>query len=334
MTNHTKTAENLDKQYTTKYENLSFTPVFIMGVQRSGTSILYKILAETQSFNIVTAYHLIQYPELIHLHETNNETKKKQHLADYFSQQAQMDRGIDRLKITPDFPEEYGFILAQTSKKSMMTPENYPTFHALCQKIQYISDPTKPILLKNPFDFSNFLFIKKMLPNARFVFIHRNPLKTLNSQLKATRSLLHKKNSYMSLLSPEYNQLFERRLLLAYYRFLHSGRTNLRIRSALKNLDRHTSKIITDIDSLPKEDYINITYEQLCTKPQQNIETIMDFLKYKIEKQPKYTTLIKPRKTKWLPEITKNKEQILDTLESYIHYCNYDKTTLLATLEQ
>ncbi|MBU1941907.1 MAG: sulfotransferase, partial [Candidatus Thermoplasmatota archaeon] len=67
----TKTSGNPDAQYTTKYENLSFAPVFIMGIQRSGTSILYKILSETQSFNIITAYHLIKYPELIHLHETN-----------------------------------------------------------------------------------------------------------------------------------------------------------------------------------------------------------------------------------------------------------------------
>jgi hypothetical protein len=60
----------------------------------------------------------------------------------------------------------------------------------MCKKIQFIAGNDKPILLKNPYDFPNFLYIKRVFPNARFVFIHRNPLKTISSTLNAIKMIL------------------------------------------------------------------------------------------------------------------------------------------------
>ena len=42
------TDENLDKKHLEKLENIEFQPVFILGLHRSGTSILYKILIATK----------------------------------------------------------------------------------------------------------------------------------------------------------------------------------------------------------------------------------------------------------------------------------------------
>lgn len=318
-----------DDQYLTKYENQPFTPIFIMGIQRSGTSILYKILNETHNFNIVTAYHLIQYPELIHNHINNKEHHAKEHLTKILTQHSQQDRGIDRLKVTPDFPEEYGFLLTQKTQTSTTTNENIPLLRSLCQKIQYTAHNKKPLLLKNPFDFSNFLLIHKNLPNAKFIFIHRNPLKTLNSQIKATRTLLQQKSAYMALLSPEYDKLFDKKITLSYYRFLYSDKTPLRLHNAIKNLQSHTSKLIQDITQIPKETYYSTTYEDLCNQPKQCIDSIMDFLKTDIQTQPNYINLIAPRKTNWLQEISKNKEKILQKFKEYLDFCGYDIETLM-----
>jgi hypothetical protein len=318
-----------DDHYIDYYKNQEFTPIFIMGIQRSGTSILYKILNETQSFNITTAYHLIKYPELVHNHINKKEHKAKQYLTTTLSQHAQQDRGIDRLKVTPDFPEEYGFLLAQKTQKSYLTTENLPYLKTLCQKIQYISASKKPILLKNPFDFSNFLLIQKNISHAKFIFIHRNPLKTLNSQINATRSLLQEKSTYMALLSPEYDRLFNKKIMLSYYRFLYSDKTPLRLRSAINNLYQHTTQILHDLPKIPKKNYYTITYEELCNNPQNSIENIMRFLKYDIKKKPDYLELVAPRKTKWLPEILKNKDKILQKFQEYLEYCGYNNDTLM-----
>ena len=318
-----------DATYYTKYSTLDFQPIFIMGVQRSGTSILYKILNETATFNIVTAYHLIKFSELIYNHEKQIESEIKRHLMETLSKNMQQDRGIDRLQVTPDFPEEYGFLLTQKTNSSKLTPKGVSYFKALCQKIQFITDTNKPLLLKNPFDFANVVFIKKQFPNAKFIFIHRNPLKTLNSQIKATQTLLDRKSPYMALLSPEYNHLFEHHITLAYYRFLYSDKTPLRLHSAVKNLKQQTTQLLHDISKIPSEDYIDITYEQLCIEPKKCVENIMQFLTYDINNNPDYPKLIAPRTTKWLPEISKNKEKILTKLQPYLDYCKYQKESLM-----
>ena len=56
---------NPDQDYIQDLEQVDFQPVFILGMHRSGTSILYKMLTATDTYNPVTAYHLINYNELL-----------------------------------------------------------------------------------------------------------------------------------------------------------------------------------------------------------------------------------------------------------------------------
>jgi hypothetical protein len=117
------------------------------------------------------------------------------------------DRKIYRVKISPDLPEEYGFILDRTKeRKPQIIPSNFSLFMEACQKIQFISDRNKLLLLKNPWDFSNFVFIKKRLPKAKFIFIHRHPLQVINSQLKMARSILEEQSIYAAMLCEPYRQ--------------------------------------------------------------------------------------------------------------------------------
>lgn len=36
-------------------------PVFILGLHRSGTTILYEMLASTGAFDVLTAWHVIEF---------------------------------------------------------------------------------------------------------------------------------------------------------------------------------------------------------------------------------------------------------------------------------
>lgn len=314
-----------DNQYLNKLEGINFQPIFIMGVQRSGTSILYKILTATQLFNQVTAYHLIKYPEILHNHINNKEQNVKKDLADYFKQHSQSDRGIDSLNITPDFPEEYGFLLGQKTEQTRLTPKNFPIFVELCKKIQFISDSKEPLLLKNPWDFSNFTYIKQVFPNAKFIFIHRNPLKTLNSQIKAMRSLLENKSNYMALLSPWYNHIFNNKLRLAYYRFLYSSNTPLRVNSAIKTLTENADYFLKNIEILNEEEYICVRYEDMCKDPEPTISKIIEFLGLKIKSNIPYCDFIKTRETILLKEIQIRKSIIFKKMKAYLFYCGYSE---------
>jgi len=323
MKNIDSTAD-LDIQYLNKIINISFKPVFIMGLQRSGTSILYKMLGATNCFNIVITYHIIKYNELLYNHINNLEDNAKDNLAEFFIHQSQMTRGIDRLQVTPDFPEEYGFLLSKKTKQSRLNQGNLSVFTELCNKIQFISNSKKLLLLKNPFDFSNFIYIRKIFPNARFIFIHRNPMKTLNSQLKAMRTLLQNKSVYMAMLSPWYDKVFDSSIRLRYYRFLYSSRTPLRAISAIKRIAREIDIFLENVDLFQKdEDYINIRYEDRCRDPQSTITDIMKFLDLPLQSKLNYRDFIKPRKTVLLEELKRREKFIYKRMDKYITYCKY-----------
>ena len=314
----------LDMQYLDKIKNISFKPVFIMGLQRSGTSILYKMLGATNCFNVITAYHIIKYNELLHNHINNLEDDVKDKLSEFIRDQSQMTRGIDQLQITPDFPEEYGFLLAQKTKQSRLNKNNLSLFTELCKKIQFISDSKKPLLMKNPFDFSNFIYIRKVFPNANFIFIHRNPMKTLNSQIKAMQILLQNKSTYMAMLSPWYDQVFDSNIRLRYYRFVYSSRTPIRVTSSIKRIANETNIFLKNIDVLLKdEEYINVRYEDLCQDPRSIIADIMKFLDMPLQSNLNYLDFIKPRKTVFLKELQRREKFISKRMYKYFTYCKY-----------
>jgi len=323
MKNIDSTAD-LDIQYLDKIKNISFQPVFIMGLQRSGTSILYKMLGATNCFNVVIAYHIVKYNELLHNHINNLEDNAKDNLSEFFRHQSQMTRGIDQLQITPGFPEEYGFLLAQKTKQSRLNQNSLSLFTELCKKIQFISDSKKPLLLKNPFDFSNFTYIQKAFPNSKFIFIHRNPMNTLNSQLKAMRTLLQNKSAYMAMLSPWYNQVFNSSIRLRYYRFLYSLHTPLRATSAIRKIAKETDIFLENVDLIQKdEEYINVRYEDLCRDPQSTIMGIMKFLDLPLQSNLNYRDFIKPRKTVLLEELQQREKFISKRMDKYLTYCKH-----------
>ena len=172
---NTKEVKDLDYQYLDKIGNVTFDPVFIMGLQRSGTSILYKMLDATNCFNVVTAYHIIKYDEILYNHINNLEDSAKKALSELFGQQSKTTRGIDKLQITHDFPEEYGFLLSKKTRQSKLNQNNMSSFMELCKKIQFVSESEKLLLLKNPWDFSNFVYIKKVFPTAKFILFIETP---------------------------------------------------------------------------------------------------------------------------------------------------------------
>jgi len=321
---HRRIEDNPDSKYLEKIKNISFQPIFILGLHRSGTSILYKILGTTECFNIVTAYHIIKYSELLYNYLNNNEEKAKEELMAFLNAQSQVDRGIDQLKITPDFPEEYGFLLTYRSRPTKLTPKNLPIFIELCKKIQFITDQNKPILLKNPWDFPNFLYIKKVFPDAKFIFIHRNPLHVINSFVRAMKILFGNKNAYATLLSRSYVEIMNIPALHYASKLYFSPNFSIGLLKSIHNSTMATKYFLKNINLLSKEDYINIKYEELCKEPKVNISKIMNFLHLNKKFNIDYDELIKPRKLKLETEVERMKEYIYKKMKPYFSYFGYE----------
>jgi hypothetical protein len=315
--------KKIDDQYLEKIKNIDFTPVFILGLHRSGTSILYKMLTETDHFHPVTAYHLIKYDQLLDDFENKKQEEEKQHVTDSFRRKGLDDRGIDKLKITADFAEEYGFFLDNKTAKMIITKKNLSTFKELCKKITYVSGNKKPILLKNPYDFSNFLYIKHAFPNAQFIFIHRHPFKILSSLITAVRVLLHKYNYYASQLSRLYNRIYENPLSLYSMKLLTTKLSFFGLMLLCINSSIGTTYYLKNIHKLPQDCYISITYENLCNNTQKTMESILTKLHITTTNKINFNSYIKTRKTILDPSVASLQRYIYTSMRKYCEEFHY-----------
>lgn len=317
-----KINKNLDDDYLPAIKNISFKPIFIMGFHRSGTSILYKMLASTKKFNIVTAYHVLKYDELLYNKFNDLEEKAICDLEAIFKNKGINSRKIDSLEITPTFAQEYVYLLTKKKSNNRITLKNLDLIKEMCKKILYISGNEKPIILKNPYDFSNFIFIKKMLPESKFIFIHRNPINVISSNMQAWNVLLKEKNPYTALFSYHYDQIFKNPLLLYINRVYYSSLLPIGVFSIINRISKDAKNYLKNIDSLEKKDYISITYESLCNDPNKTIFEITKFLNidsYKID----FNDFIKIRENNLTPYVKIFSKILFKKMQPYFKEFGY-----------
>ena len=314
-----------DLPYLDLLSQVDFSPIFIMGDHRSGTTLLYKTLVETGCFNFVKAYHIIKYDEIMSNHLDRTEERTIEELEKLFASLGIGDRTIDKVMATPNLPEEYGFILKNVSgEESLITPKNLPIFQQLCRKIQFISEPDRPLLLKNPWDLPQFMYVKSVIPNAKFIFIHRHPIHVINSKLKAARTLLADWNEYTALIARWYGQIFKNPVQRNLFRLLYSKYFNLGLRRVTKQSIESTTYFLENIESLPEPDYLCVRYEDLCQTPETTIKQILEFLDLEAKSTLEYHKLISPRAIDLLPEVQQQYGHIRHKLQPYFAYHGYD----------
>ncbi len=264
-------------------EELSAPPsmlVFIMGCHRSGTSLLYHLLAYTGQVDYLSAYDIIKYDELLHNRVTGREATVKADLEATLQQEA--DRGLDGLPVGADLPEEYRFVMPRDDpgillnfKKRLdqlffmphLTADTLRDFLRLCCKKRFLAGPDRPLVLKNPADYYfNFWEVHRLLPQAKFIFIHRHPLPMFNSFLHGFPAILMERSNYAALIDPRYDTLFGR-LPLRRKLFLRMLRSEPMCRLLMTRFVESFRYYLDHIADLPAEQYATIRYEDLCTDP-------------------------------------------------------------------
>ncbi len=315
--------KKLDDEHIKNIKNIEINPIFILGLPRSGTSILYKILTKTKCFNYINSYNIIYYDQLIHNQLNNKEDKKKKELNRYFEKIGIKERNTDKQKIHADFPEEYGYILNTRRYETHITKKNLDLFLEICKKIQYISKNSKPILLKNTSEFQNISYIKKVIPNAKFIFICRNPLKIINSSMNAIKILINEKNSYYEIIQPNYNKFFDNFFILTIGRIFFNKIPIIGLNYILNIYSNQTRQFKKGFKNIKRSDKIIVKYEDLCSNPKQEIEKIMNYFKIEKESNLNFESYIKKRKLELLPVIVKMKRLVYKKLKLYYDFFGY-----------
>src|ERR1700733_7045974 len=148
---------SLDAPYLGQLQALPSEMVFIMGCHRSGTSMLYHLLAYTGQLDYLSAYDIIKYDELLYNRITERETQVKSELQRVLQQET--NRGLDELPVGIDFPEEYRFLMPQKTpavviniKKRLetlfftphLTPQTLEAFLGICRKKRFLAGADRP----------------------------------------------------------------------------------------------------------------------------------------------------------------------------------------------
>lgn len=312
-----------DHKYLYLLKDVKFDPVFITGINRSGTSILYKTLAESGVFNYITIYHIICYEELLHNFIQKSDNRARQKVNELLKKLDLKDRGFDNFTLSADTVEEYSITLITKSFFPHLNNKNLPALIKLAKKVQFISGNRKPILLKNPYEIFNFLYIKKIFPRAKFIFIHRNPLYTLNSQLNIMRELFKQDNCYMKMMFKHYATMLKSSLLKGFMNYIINKHSRIGLTILALYLLIVNWIYLIKIKRLPGDCYVEMTYEELCCDRDKTIRKIMALFRLDESAPHNIKTNINPRNVSLDPQIKQIEKSVRNLLKAYYRKFNF-----------
>jgi hypothetical protein len=181
-------------------------PIFILGHWRSGTTLLHKFMCRDPKAGFTTTYHTI-FPQ--NIFGLQGLLKKAMHKA------MPPRRPHDGLPIHPDFPQEEEFALAHIFSQGFYNWFYFPknrteifevlnNWEGLTQKqrdswlktydnlvTRSLLDTKKPrYVSKNPANTFRIPQLLKLYPNAKFVYIYRNPYEVYPSSFGFFKSVI------------------------------------------------------------------------------------------------------------------------------------------------
>ena len=165
-------------------------PIFVLGHWRSGTTHLHYLLHKDPQFGSLSNYQSFLF---------NIAMLSKSWLKFLLSPLMPEKRPQDNVRVDPDLPAEEEQPLSVSSIRTGFHTWNFPSnrsyfdkyntfkgisdfeksewqkdYHYVLQNISYFNEG-KQLVLKNPHNTSRVKELLELYPNAKFVFIHRNP---------------------------------------------------------------------------------------------------------------------------------------------------------------
>ena len=244
---------------------------FVLGPHRSGTTIVCNALAGSGAFVSLTAADIVAFHERSGAYSTRHEASGGGSDLATLARRGE-SRKIDAMPVSEDLPEEYGFLFPGRR----LTAESAPVLTSVYRDLAGDTADDARYLLRNPWDLPNATRILELFPEATFVFVVRDPVQTIDSQLQAARTLLAEPSEYHALLDLRYRRLLGRRGRLALYRFL--ARRPRFVDLLARSFARDTRRWIEDLERLPPDRWVVTRYEDLLADPAREVGRLFAFL--------------------------------------------------------
>lgn len=251
-----------------KYQ-IKDSPVIIIGHWRSGTTYLHELLGMDPQYCYVTLWHTM-LPDSFPLFEP-----AKQFLSNFLPK----TRPMDNIEVDIDGPYEEEAGIAVLSSWSFFHGLHFPRnaeeqyiksihytglsdqekdqwkkMYETFMKTVMFSNPGKRLLLKDPANTARIPLLLEIFPDAKFIHIYRNPYKVYLSTMKMRNKVLEK----LSLQDAD-KDIIENQVIENYKRLLNSYFEQKKL--------------------IPKQNLVEIRYEDLVKAPLKQVEKIYNNLK-------------------------------------------------------
>jgi len=295
-------------------------PVFILGLHRSGTTLLYQMLARSECFNILTARHVVCFGDIACSSNGRDGTWKR--VQQRFQRLGVSQRDVDAVDVHPDTPEEYGFLLDNLHAGLAITRRHLGVFRYICETVRRDQPPKRTLLLKNPWDFGNAATIQTLIPEARFVFIHRNPLHSLSSLYRLIVSAVMHPSVYLAQLSDPYRAFIDGEFPLRLARTICRSSPGFIVRGIVLHAAHQAARHLRQRAALGAA-AMDIHFDALCDRPNETIAAILDLLRLNGARHD-YRSMIGPHRSSVASEIASHRDQIIHRLGAYAAAMGYD----------
>lgn len=237
-------------------------PIFLIGHWRSGTTFLHSVLCKANNASYLTTYFSV-FPVY---------TKSKWLFLPFMNATMPEKRPTDNVKLKAAAPQEDEFALScltpysyynfwRFPNRSKEFYDNYVRFENLEIKEQWknsysyllkkanLNIKGSQLIIKNPVNTARIPALLEMYPNAKFIYLCRNPLSVYLSSLKFFTEVLNT-ICFHSLSKDSLDKL----ILNTYVKLIH-------------DYERDKSLI-------PKQNLVEIKFEDLEANPLRTLETI------------------------------------------------------------
>ncbi|GEQ98773.1 sulfotransferase family protein [Iodidimonas gelatinilytica] len=244
-------------------------PIFILGHWRSGTTHLYNVLSKSDRFGYVSPFATALPWDFLLLGRA---------LAPLLTKKLPEHRYIDKVQVNADSPQEDEIALANMTPLSFYHGLYFPkqfdhyfqrgvffdhtnaTDIAQWQRdLRYLYDklalaqPGRRLLIKNPVYTARPAMLRTLWPDAKFIHIHRNPVKVFLSM----------RNFYTAL----------------FAQFALQDWSHVDIdRVVLETYARMMSNLRAETKDLTKNQFVELSFDNFQSDPMAQIERIYDHL--------------------------------------------------------
>lgn len=317
----TDTKLHLDEAYLSELGEMPSTLCFVMGCHRSGTTLLYNLIAGTGEADYLSFYDIYFYPQLMHHRKHEQTGEAKGYLQDRL-EKIGTTRQMDNMPIGVEMAEEFGFLLPDDDfLKPRLTQANRERFEEVCRKKRWLAGMDRTLVLKNPNEFYGpFLDIHRAYPSAKFIFLHRHPLKILSSQINAWIKMLDRRNDYFALIDSYYRRILDDPREKVRSQMLFRSRKGCEwILDIFVNSFHY---YLDNIQSLPRDSYISLRYEDVCTSPREELKKLYGFLSI-AEHHSENVEMVNPRNAEILEKVMECYEGRMKDLQPYLDELGY-----------